>query len=86
MISIFNRVEILVTMDLQKQAEVRQVLSRNGIEYKLKVTDLRNTSSMPSGDRTRVGSYGEAAKYQYEYKIYVKKADKDQALYLINKQ
>lgn len=33
MITIFNRKELLSTFDMQKQAELRQLLEQNGIEY-----------------------------------------------------
>lgn len=44
MITIFNRKKLLVTMDMDKQAHVRSVLSNANIAYKRKVRNVRNTS------------------------------------------
>lgn len=44
MITIFNRKKLLVTMDMDKQAHVRSVLSNANIAYKSKVRNVRNTS------------------------------------------
>ena len=41
MITVFNRKELLITMDMNKQAEVRDILSANKIPYVIKTTDLQ---------------------------------------------
>ena len=70
MIHIFNRKELLITYDMQKQAEVRTLLQDHGIEYTIKVSN-RSTLYM--------GTLGENINTLYEYKIYVKKEDYEQA-------
>ena len=82
MITIFNRREVLITMDTKRQSSVRDILSANGIDYTVKVTNLQNASPMYSS-RGRVGSFGINQNYSYEYKIYVHKKDYDSALSLI---
>lgn len=85
MLTIFNRSELLCTLDMQRQAEVTQILAQNHIQYKLKVTNLRSASPISAGSRSRTGTFGENLKYQYEYKIYVLKSDAEKASYLIRK-
>ena len=83
MITIFNRKELLITMDMKRQAYVREVLLANDIEYIVKVTNLQSSSVVGSG-RSRTGNVGINQDYVYEYKIYVCKNDYDNALRLIN--
>lgn len=82
MITIFNRKELLITMDMNRQSEVRTVLSDNRINYTVKVTNLQSASVVGSS-RGRVGGFGINQNYSYEYKIYVHKKDYDTALRLI---
>ncbi|MBQ2888557.1 MAG: hypothetical protein IJE29_06550 [Firmicutes bacterium] len=79
MITIFNRKELLITMDMNYLSNVRDILSANGIEYTVKVTNLQSASAIDS-NRARVGSFGINQNYSYEYKIYVHKKDYDNAL------
>ena len=78
MITIFNRKELLITMDMNKQAEVRDILSANKIPYVIKTTDLQSAQTAGS-HRGRIGSYGVDQSFSYEYKIYVHKNDYDRA-------
>lgn len=80
MITIFNRKELLVTMDMDKQANVRSILSNAKIDYQLKTNSVR-TSSFPSPNARVLPS---GMKQNYEYTFYVKKQDFDQAFYLIS--
>ena len=82
MITIFNRKEVLTTMDMKRQASVRDVLSANGIDYIVKVSD-RQTSDIFASSRTRCGSFGVDQNSAYEYKIYVHKKDYDNAMRLM---
>ena len=79
MITIFNRKELLITMDLNRQSTVRDILSANGIDYSVKVTNIQSAPI----NRSRFGSFGANQNYSYEYKIFVHKKDYDYALYLI---
>ncbi len=40
MVTIFNRKELIVTMEMDRQSEVRNILSQNGIDYTVKTTNL----------------------------------------------
>ena len=82
MITLFNRRELLITMDMGRQADVRDILSANGIGYTVKVTNLQSASVFGSG-RSRIGTFGIKQDYSYEYKIYVHKKDYESALALI---
>ena len=79
MITIFNRKELLVTLDMRRQASVRDILSANGIDHTVKVTNLRSASVFGSS-RARTGSFGIDQNFSYEYKIFVHKKDYDYAL------
>ena len=82
MITVFNRKELLVTLDMKRQADICEILSSKGIDYAVKTTNLQ--SAAPSvGQRSRTGNYGIDQKYSYEYKIYVHKEDFDRASSLI---
>ncbi len=82
MITIFTRKELLVTFDMKRQGDVRDILSANGINYTVKVTNRHNAALFGSS-RGRVGSFGMNQDFAYEYKIYVHKKDYDNALRLI---
>ncbi len=83
MITIFNRKELLITMDMSCQSRVREVLSAKGIDYTIKVTNLQS-ASIVGNRRSRYGSFGINQDYSYEYKIYVHRKDYEYALKLIN--
>lgn len=82
MINFFNRKELLITMDMKRQAEVRSILDANGIENIVKTTNLQS-SSVVGSHRGHTGSFGIDQNYSYEYKIFVNKKDFDRASYLI---
>jgi len=82
MITIFNRKELLITMDIVRQSDVRDILAANGIDYTVKVTNLQSAPVIGS-TRGRFGSFGTSQNHSYEYKIYVHRRDYDNALRLI---
>ena len=82
MITIFTRKELLITLDTKHQANVRDILAANGIDYTVKVTNRQNAAIIGS-NRARVGSFGMNQNLAYEYIIYVHKKDYDNALRLI---
>ena len=82
MLTIFNRKELIVTMDSNRQAEIRKILSQNGIDYIVKTTNLQNSGALDSL-RGHMGNMGIDQSYSYEYKIYVYKTDYETALGLI---
>lgn len=75
MITILNRKEFYVTYDRQEQANIRQLLGENGIEYTTKVYGRHS-------HRDTHRFYGEDN--LNEYIIYVKKEDYAKASYLLN--
>ena len=82
MITIFTRKELLVTLDMKRQSDVRDILSANGVKYAVKVTNRQNAAVLGSS-RARTGSFGTNTNLSYEYKIYVHKKDYDNAMRLI---
>ena len=82
MLTIFTRKELLVTFDAKHQSNVRDILSANGIQYAVRVTN-RQTASLLGSSRARTGSFGMDSALSYKYKIYVHKKDYDAAVRLI---
>lgn len=79
MITIFNRKELFITYDMQKQNEICSLLKIHGIDYDVKVLNTRSSSPVRSGFRTYTGTLGENLSKSYEYKIYVKKGEYEKA-------
>lgn len=78
MLTIFNRRELLVTLSLERQAEVRKILSANGIDYTVKITNRQGGIQ-----RANMWSAGFNQNFSWEYKIYVHQKDLEYALHLI---
>lgn len=83
MITVFNRKELTITMDMSVQMRVRDILSANKIDYIIKTKNLYG-ASFAGSRRSYVGSLGTNADYMYEYKIFVRKDDFEKAKHLIN--
>ena len=73
MLTIFNRKELITTMDL----------SANGIAYTVRTENLQGSSALGGRSRGSSGSFGVDPNYSYEYHIYVHKNDYENALRLI---
>lgn len=84
MITIFNRREVLITMDMKRQADARNILFQNNIDYKLKTINIQGASIF-DGRRGHSCHFGVKPAYSYEYKIYVHKKDFEKARYLVRK-
>ncbi len=80
MITIFNRKEILTTMDAQRFYEITGKLKDANIKYDYKIRNM-----MGSG-QSRVGAIGLNHKFLYQYYLYVHKKDVEIAQYAINKR
>ena len=80
MIGLLNRKELTITYSMEKQAEIRQTLAANKIEYVIRTFDRGFHS------RARTGSFGASSDFSREYVIYVHKDDYEKAIYLINKK
>lgn len=85
MITIFNRKELFITYSMKKQSEIRDALYNNNIDYQIKTVDRMSPSPFSSGSRGRVGTFGQNMNINYEYIIYVRKTDYDNAKFIINK-
>lgn len=85
MLTIFNRRELLITFDIQRQAEVRSLLAQNKIAYLTKVINI-NGPLIFGSSRARMGNFSIQSAYQYEYKIFVHKSDFDLATAIMNNQ
>lgn len=83
MITIFNRKELIITYDVQKQMEVRDKLWAAGIEYDVITKNITSPSPFSTGSRG-MGTFGINSNFLNEYKIYVKKVDYDLAVKVIN--
>lgn len=81
MITIFNRQELITTFSMDVQAGVRDTLTQNGIEYRIKT----HSHSFGRYARKRTGSCRVNSEYAYEYIIYVHRDDLEKAQYLISK-
>ena len=84
MLTIFNRRELLITFDMQKQAVIRSLLAQNKIDYTVKTVNRKSPSPFSSGSRARSGTFGENLQFEYEYIIYVHKSNYDIAKAIIN--
>ena len=82
MITIFNRRELLITMNLARLSSVRDILDTNDIPYITKTTNLQSASFMGSS-RSRNGLFGIDQRFSYEYKIFVNKDDYNKAIQLV---
>lgn len=74
MITVFNRRELIVTMDMKRQSDIRNILSDNHIDYVVKTTNIQRASGV-GGGRSHIGSIGINQDYLCEYKIFVHKND-----------
>lgn len=80
MITIFNRKELIITYDLVKQAELRNLLAGSNIKYLVKTRNRKSPSPFLAGSVGRTRTFGENLSLEYEYKIYVHKDDYNEAL------
>lgn len=83
MITIFNRAELVITYDMKRQADVRNILSANNIEYIIRTKSPQTSNFGRTNMRAKTGTLGINQDCSYEYKIYVKKTDFEKSKYLI---
>lgn len=65
MLTIFNRKELITTMDMQRQANIRSILSANGVAYTVRTENLQGSSALGSRSRGSSGSFGVDPNYSY---------------------
>lgn len=88
MIHIFNRKELLITWSMQDLAQIRDILVSNHIEYRIRTVNTGRSASSwgrTSSSRARTGTAGLRTDVMYQYYVYVKKADYENAKYLIGR-
>ena len=83
MITFFNRRELIITGDLRKVNDIRELLTVNRIEYLVKDFNQRTANSIGAG-RARTSTVTLGRKQQH-YVIYVHKDDLEYAEYLLRK-
>ena len=83
MITIFNRKEVCITYDINRQAEIRNILQGADIDYVIRTKNRTETMLVRGGTRAYTGSGGSRQMMDYEYHIYVHKDDYERALYLM---
>ncbi|MDU6264786.1 MAG: hypothetical protein E6600_09825 [Anaerocolumna aminovalerica] len=73
MITIFNRRELVTTYSMENQANIREILKSNKIDYRLK------TITKNSRIRGNIAIIGQNINQAYEYIFYVHKKDLEYA-------
>ncbi|MEY8355728.1 hypothetical protein AALB39_20535 [Lachnospiraceae bacterium 54-53] len=61
-------------------------MAQNNIPYSIRVINRKSPSFFGAGSRARTGTFGENLQLEYEYTIFVKKADYEKAAAIINKK
>ena len=84
MIHIFNRKEVSTVFSMKEQARIREILSKNKIDYRIRTLNRTSSSPFSSGSRSRTGSFGQNMDVVYEYTFYVNKKDYERAKSLIS--
>lgn len=79
MLTIFNRKELCISRSIESQAEIRDILQNNGIEYTFKIIDHNNYYGNEIATRAAYKSR------EILYRFYVHKKNYDVALFLIQK-
>lgn len=82
MITIFNRREVCLTFDVHKLAKIREILSSNGIDYKIKSIN-REGNHFGDSSRARGGNLGINVEYGQEYAVFVRKEDYEDTMGLL---
>lgn len=73
MIHLLNRAELLVTYDLNRFNQVRNILATAGIDYIYRTKDLSSPTIFSS--RGHTGTFGINHAARVEYKLYVQNTD-----------
>ena len=83
MLTIFNRRELLTTFSTEEQIRVRDILSQNGVEYRIKAVNPSARSGFGGGSRAHTGSLGVDLNCAVQYTVYVYAKDLERARSLI---
>lgn len=82
MITIFNRKELFSTYDIKIQAQIREVLAQNRVDYRIKIINRESLFPL-SPAAQRLGRAGQKTNFAQEYKIYVHKDEAEKAAFFL---
>lgn len=86
MIAVWNRREVLVTLDMKRFNQVRDLLEHQGIAYSYRTKSTGGSAGPWTGSiRARMGSMGERQAYSAEYHIFVHKKEYEKVMFLLRK-
>ena len=85
MITILNRKELCNVFSMKEQSDIREVLARNNIDYRIRTINRMSSSPFSKGPRSRFGSSMQDMNLNYEYIFYVHKKDYEKAMSLIGR-
>lgn len=66
-----------------RQAEARELLAKNGIQYAVRRINRKSPPPFAAGTRARTGTFGENLQLECQYIIHVHKSDYDRAAAII---
>ena len=75
-----NWEKLYATFSMKEQADLREALAREGIDYELKTKDHSSPSPLYIGTRARGILYGIQTQRMLEYTFFVKKEDLTEAM------
>lgn len=73
MLTLLNRKELIITFDVNRLAEIRNILTKHDIDYHIKT--VNRAGAVDAGIRGRIGRSGERQDLMCEYVVYVQKND-----------
>ncbi len=82
---LFNKEDVYIGYSMEELAKVREILSRESIEYRYKIINSSTPGLGRSATRGNLGSRGMKMDYDKQYVVSVKKSDYETAKYLVNK-
>ena len=82
--NIFTKKELTSTFSMAEQAEIREILSANSIEYTIKTVNRKSPPPMAAGSRAAAGTLGENLQAELEYIFYVSNKQYEEAKRLIH--
>lgn len=85
MITLLNRKELIITFDVNRLAEIRNILTKHDIDYYIKTVNRAGVLPMDAGIRGRMGRVWERQDLMCEYVVYVQKNDYEKAMHLCEK-
>lgn len=86
MITFLNRKEVFTTFSMEEQAEVRELFSREKIDYRLKVISRSSPSPVGRGTRATMGSLGQDSQLDRQYLFFTASKDYDAAKALLSRR